>query len=98
MTWVSDPRRLPEKRVTIAQKRTIAKRARECCEYCRSPVDFSPDAFSVEHIEPRQRGGKTTLDNLALSCQGCNNHKHTKTRSRDPVSETLVPLYNPRRH
>ncbi|MBA3711456.1 MAG: HNH endonuclease [Pyrinomonadaceae bacterium] len=24
------------------------------------------------------RGGKTTADNLALSCQGCNSHKYTK--------------------
>jgi len=53
-------------------------------------------AFSVEHVEPLRRGGATTLDNLALACQGCNNHKYTKTDGRDPVSGECVPLYHPR--
>jgi len=53
-------------------------------------------AFSVEHIEPLHLGGATTLDNLALACQGCDNHKYTKTEGRDPVSGDSVPLFNPR--
>ena len=47
---------------------------------------------------PRVKGGTTTLDNLALSCQGCNNYKYTKTAGRDPVSGRSVPLFNPRVH
>jgi 5-methylcytosine-specific restriction endonuclease McrA len=50
----------------------------------------------VEHIKPRSQDGKTTLDNLALACQGCNGHKHTKTEGYDPVSSEIVPLYHPR--
>jgi hypothetical protein len=53
--------------------------------------------FSVEHIEPRSRGGKTTQDNLALACQGCNNHKYTKTEGYDTVTGDIVLLYHPRR-
>jgi len=37
------------------------------------------------------------LDNLALACQGCNNHKYTKTEGYDPVTGDMVPLYHPRR-
>jgi hypothetical protein len=33
---------------------------------------------------------------VALSCQGCNNHKYTKTEARDPASKQIVPLYHPR--
>ena len=36
------------------------------------------------------------MENLALACQGCNNHKYTKTEARDPISGALVPLFNPR--
>jgi len=53
--------------------------------------------FSVEHIIPRQAGGETTLDNLALACQGCNGHKYVKTEGVGPVSGELVPLFHPRR-
>lgn len=37
------------------------------------------------------------MDNLALACQGCNNHKYIKTEGGDPVSGEMVPLYHPRR-
>ena len=40
--------------------------------------------------------GGATLDNLALSCQGCNSHKYDKTEGRDPVSQKIVPLFHPR--
>jgi hypothetical protein len=53
--------------------------------------------FSLEHIDPRSQEGETSLENLALSCQGCNNHKYTKTHARDPATGVLVPLFHPRR-
>ncbi len=53
-------------------------------------------SFSVEHIVPRARGGTNTLDNLALACQGCNNHKYLKTEDRDPITGMVVPLFHPR--
>jgi hypothetical protein len=55
------------------------------------------DSFAVEHVVPRSRGGETRLDNLALSCQGCNNRKYTKTKGRDPKTGKMAPLYDPRR-
>jgi hypothetical protein len=88
---------MPEKRVTAEQKQAVLERARGCCEYCKSQARFATQSFSIEHIIPRHWGGETTLDNLALACQGCNNHKYTKTESRDPVSDRIVPLYHPRR-
>ncbi len=52
--------------------------------------------FSVEYIEPLNLDGPTTPDNLAYSCQGCNNHKYNKTQVPDPVTNLLTPLFNPR--
>jgi hypothetical protein len=87
---------MPEQRVTAEQKQAVLERARGCCEYCKSQGRFATQSFSIEHIIPRHAGGETTLDNLALACQGCNNHKYTKTEARAPVSDNLVPLYHPR--
>ncbi len=55
-------------------------------------------SFSVEHIVPRNRGGEFSWDNLALACQGCNNHKYLRIEARDAVSGNIVPLFHPRRH
>lgn len=85
-----------EHRPTTRQKRTITARARGCCEYCRSQECYATQASSVEHIMPRQHGGKTVLENLALACQGCNNHKYIKVEVADPLSGALVSLYHPR--
>lgn len=63
----------------------MAERAHGCCEYCRSQERFATHSFSVEHITPRRRGGASVQDNLAFSCQGCNNHKYTKMDARDGV-------------
>ena len=46
---------------------------------------------------PISKGGDSAEDNLALSCQGCNNKKYTKTTAVDPESGKRVPLFHPRR-
>jgi hypothetical protein len=53
--------------------------------------------FSVEHIYPRSRGGDSSRGNLALSCQGCNNHKYNHTEATDPATGLAAPLFHPRR-
>lgn len=83
--------------VTAEQRRAVVERAQGCCEYCQSQARFSTQAFSVEHIVPRIKGGITSLDNLALACQGCNNHKYNRTEGYDPVSRKSAPLYHPRK-
>lgn len=88
---------MTEGRVSAALKRAVAGRARGCCEYCRSQARLATHPFSIEHIVPRNRGGEASLDNLALACQGCNNHKYDKITGRDPASGQAVPLYHPRR-
>lgn len=79
-----------------SQKETVTQRAQGCCEYCRSQLRFSPDPFAIEHIFPLAKGGSSKLDNLALSCQGCNNHKYIYTTSIDPTTGQTVPLFHPR--
>ena len=75
----------------------IENRANKLCEYCLSPLEFSPDPFSIEHIFPLAKGGTNNLENLALACQGCNGSKSTKTEAFDLVSQTISSFYNPRK-
>src|SRR6266852_5076145 len=82
----------------ISLRQFVARRAQQRCEYCRSPAAFAHQSFSLEHIRPRSRKGKRTPGNLALSCQGCNNHKYNRTKAPDPVSGETVLLFHPRRH
>jgi 5-methylcytosine-specific restriction endonuclease McrA len=86
---------MPE-HVNAALRRLVRARAQGRCEYCLTPEAYAPEAFSVEHILPRSKRGASTADNLALSCQGCNNHKFTRTRAVDAVTELTVALYHPR--
>lgn len=74
----------------------VRERAGNCCEYCHSQERFATQRFSVEHIIPRSKGGDQVFDNLALACQGCNNHKYAKIDGYDGVNGQLVPLYHPR--
>lgn len=47
----------------------------------------------VEHINP---DGGDDLLNLCLSCSSCNLSKSTSTSARDPESNEVLPLFNPR--
>lgn len=89
---------MPDHRVTAQLRAKVITRAKNCCEYCQTQARFVPESFSVEHIIPRAKGGQTILDNLALACQGCNNHKYTRTEAFDTVTGHVVPLFDPRHH
>lgn len=77
-------------------KRLVIDRAKGYCEYCKCPSDFSTEPFSIEHIQPRSKAGLDDIENLAFSCIGCNVFKSDKTEFIDPVSQQIVPLFNPR--
>jgi 5-methylcytosine-specific restriction endonuclease McrA len=85
-----------DNKITPQIKQQVRLRAKNCCEYCFSQEKFATHSFSVEHIKPLSKGGNNNPDNLALSCQGCNNHKYNKTEGKDPVSGAIISLYDPR--
>jgi 5-methylcytosine-specific restriction endonuclease McrA len=50
----------------------VARRARYRCEYCGYPEAASSTPLEIDHIIPEARGGRTSIDNLALCCRWCN--------------------------
>jgi 5-methylcytosine-specific restriction endonuclease McrA len=43
------------------------------CVYCGNRFDDAE--LSVDHVEPRVRGGDQSTGNLVTACRGCNNRK-----------------------
>jgi hypothetical protein len=52
--------------------------------------------FQIDYIIARQRGGPTTLDNLAMACFKCNRFKRPNIAGIDLASVKLVRLFHPR--
>ena len=77
-------------------KQHVRTRAKFLCEYCRLPMGVLEEQFHIEHIRARHHGGPTTLENLALSCARCNNHKGPNLAGVDPQDSQAVLLFNPR--
>ncbi len=82
--------------LSVKLKNTVYQRASGLCEYCKSPAAFSPQPYAIEHIFPKIKGGSDKPDNLALSCQGCNNYKYNKTGGTDLITGDTAKLFNPR--
>jgi 5-methylcytosine-specific restriction endonuclease McrA len=74
----------------------VRQRAKNCCEYCGLPQDSEPLSFHIEHIIPRQHGGRDSAENLALACHHCNLHKGTDLSGLDSKTGKLTRLFHPR--
>ncbi len=82
--------------ISAALRRLVAERAAYRCEYCRLPLAVALHPHEPDHIVPSQHGGTTDEHNLALACFPCNRNKGPNAGSFDPVSNLLVPFFNPR--
>ena len=80
-----------------ASRQRIRERARVLCEYCHSSEEASAARFTFDHLIPQSLGGGDEEDNLALACHRCNGRRYTFTDGVDPVTQTRVPLFHPRR-
>ena len=59
------------------------------CQYCnRHRSEFRKTEFlTKDHIHPKERGGKSTWENLVTACSTCNNKKANR-----PLAETGMVL------
>lgn len=47
------------------------------CKYCN--IGLTQKTATIDHVIPRSKGGRRTLQNEVLSCSICNNQKDNKT-------------------
>jgi hypothetical protein len=83
-------------RIARALREMIVERAQGCCEYCRTS-QYIVVEMEVDHITPVSDGGATDLDNLCLTCVGCNGFKLAYRTGFDPETGSEVALFHPRR-
>jgi hypothetical protein len=75
----------------------VWQRAKGRREYCQMPQTFYRTRHQIDHIIAEQHGGPTTLDNLALACLPCNNHKGPNISGINFATHRIVRLFNPRK-
>ncbi|MFO0843312.1 MAG: HNH endonuclease signature motif containing protein [Gemmataceae bacterium] len=77
-------------------RKSVVARAGDRCEYCHLPTTGQVATFPIDHLTPRDQGGTTTLDNLAMACPRCNGHKWKHSDGSDPASGQTCRLFHPR--
>jgi HNH endonuclease len=71
----------------------VRQRAGCACEFCGvSEIDVG-GLLTVDHFQPRSKGGLDVLENLVYSCIRCNQHKQDYWTETDNASR----LWNPRK-
>ncbi len=83
-------------------KRNVLLRDRYVCQYCGVAGDSH---MTVDHVQPRSRGGKSEWANLVASCSTCNARKGSRTPAearmslrRKPYEPKLIPFLVVRKH
>ena len=89
--------RVPSNAVTFS-RRNIYKRDRYTCQYCGAQP--GSEELTLDHVQPRSRGGTSTWENCVLACLECNKRKADRTPTeahmplrKTPVRPTWKPLY-----
>jgi len=67
--------RVPGSRKIPVSRRGVLRRDGHRCAYCGKAAN------TIDHVQPKSRGGKDTWENLVACCLKCNNAKSDKTLS-----------------
>jgi 5-methylcytosine-specific restriction endonuclease McrA len=65
--------RVPTSRKIPLTRRGVLRRDAWKCAYCQKAAN------TVDHVQPKSRGGSDTWENLVASCLSCNNTKGNRT-------------------
>lgn len=87
--------RLPRLEVKFT-RRNVFMRDKFTCQYC---VKVFPETkLNLDHVLPRDKGGKTTWENIVTSCVKCNTRKSNKLPAEAnmfPDSKPFAPRWRP---
>jgi 5-methylcytosine-specific restriction endonuclease McrA len=77
--------RLPRGRTVPVSRRGVLRRDLHRCGYC------GKTATTIDHVQPRSRGGADSWENLIACCLRCNNVKGDRTPAEMGWSLRLTP-------
>ncbi len=81
--------RLPRREVKFTRQ-NVFQRDAFTCQYCART--FEVKKLNLDHVMPRDKGGKTTWENVVCSCVRCNTRKANKL----PAEVNMFPIREPR--
>lgn len=87
--------RLPKKQVKFTRE-NIYRRDSFSCQYCG--LEFEPRELNLDHVVPRDKGGRTSWENVVTSCIPCNTRKGNKLPQEAkmfPRGEPKAPSWRP---
>ena len=87
---LSDYDRLPVKEARLSRE-SIFERDAHTCQYCGKT--FTSSELTIDHVIPRERGGRNTWENLVTACKTCNSRK----ANRLPHEAGMALQHKPRR-
>ena len=80
--------RLPKKEIKFTRE-NVFQRDGYTCQYCS--ITFEIKELNIDHVIPRDKGGKTTWENVVCSCIRCN----TKKANKLPAEANMFPRQKP---
>jgi 5-methylcytosine-specific restriction endonuclease McrA len=71
-------------------RRNVFERDRYRCQYCGRV--YPESKLNLDHVIPRDRGGRTSWENLVTSCIDCNSRKANRLPHQAGLSLRRQPL------
>ncbi len=87
--------RLPRLEVRFS-RRNVFLRDKFTCQYCAKTLPETQ--LNLDHVMPRDKGGRTTWENIVTSCFRCNTRKANKLpheAGMHPRSKPFAPRWRP---
>ena len=87
--------RLPRLEVRFS-RRNVFLRDNFTCQYCLRI--FPENQLNLDHVTPRDKGGRTSWENIVTSCFRCNTRKANKLpheAGMHPQSKPVAPRWRP---
>lgn len=83
-------------RIPVEVRERVRHVAADRCGYCLSSQELVLGRLQLDHIIPIAKGGTDDEDNLWLARSLCNSYKGIQTTGVDPLTNSIVSLFNPR--
>lgn len=71
--------KITTKDIESIEKSNIRKYGKLTCEFCKTPIAETGEAYHADHKTPYSRGGSNLKRNIHISCGKCNRKKNDKT-------------------
>lgn len=79
---------IPKQSVKWSRLRVL-KRDKFVCQYCGKQTSMT--ALTIDHVQPKSRGGGTTWENCVAACYDCNAKKADRTPSEAGMKLRKAP-------